>query len=211
MPELTDEWCKNSCDCENVQALRDQIAESIANEKLNNLQRNKSIACLEELSGRLEGDIPEDVVSDATTKALTNLYNNLQAQGITLDQYLKFTGVSPDKFYEDMQEQGKELAKQDMALDALARALNMECTDEDISAAFEEAGVEDPEALRAEWVAEHRISVLREEILRDKAAKWLYENAEVEYIDASEETEEAEEADAESEPEAEATSEADAE
>ena len=29
------------------------------------------------------------------------------------------------------------------------------------------------------------MSVLREEILRDKAAKWLYENAKIEFVEAS--------------------------
>lgn len=204
MPELTDEWCKNSADVENVEALRKQVAEGIVSDKQGTFERDKSLACLEELASRLEGEVPTEVKEDATTKALRNLYTNLQAQNITLEQYLMYTGQNAETFSEDMTKQGELVAKQDMALDALARALELEVTDEDIDEAFAESGSDDAETLRAEWEAEHRMSVLREEILRDKAAKWLYENAKIEFVEG----EKAEEAPAEEPAEAEEAEEA---
>jgi len=192
MPELTDEWAKNNCDVENVEALRKQVAEGIEADKQQNYERDKSIACLDALAERIDGEIPREVIEDATTTALRNFYMNLQNQGFTLDQYLMATGQSADSFYNDMQEQGEELAKQNMALDALARHLELEVTDEDIDEAFAEADTEDKDALRKQWEDDHRMAVLREEILRDKAAKQLYADAKVTFSeDAGEDDEEA--------------------
>ncbi len=203
VPELTDEWAKENCDAENVEELRKQVGESIAADKQRNAERDKNVACLKELVKRLEGEVPDYMKAEETTKALRNVYMNLQAQGYTLDQYLMATAQSAEQFYQDMEERGIVLAKQNLALDALARAHGMECTEDDLKEAFEGAGVDDVETLRAQWEEEHRMSVLREEIVRDKAAKWLQENANVEYVDSLPEEDEAEEpAEAETETEA---------
>ncbi|MGI6220548.1 MAG: trigger factor [Coriobacteriales bacterium] len=179
VPELTDEWVKKTLDIDTVEALREQTREQLVNEKKGSYERNKSFACLEALTERLEGEVTPEVVAEAGTKALRNFYMSLQASGYTLDQYLMATGTDAQTFYNDMEEQGKELAKQNMALDALARALEIEVTEDDIMEAFSEAEDATPEELRAEWENEHRMATLREEILRDKAAKWLYENAKI--------------------------------
>ena len=186
MPELTDEWCQQVADCENIEALRKQVGASIATEKENRVERNKNIECLDELSSRLQGDIPEEVLQDCQAQVIRSLFSNLQEQGYTLDQYLMATGQDPQAFSAEMEEQGKQLAKQDMALDALARGLELEVTEEDIAAAFADAEVEDPAAVREQWETEHRMATLHEQILRDKAAKWLYANAEVEFVSEEE-------------------------
>ena len=202
IPELTDEWVKENCDVEDIAALREQVGDSITSSKSQNLERDKSIACLEELTSRLVGEIPSYLQAQESTRALTNFYNNLQQQGFTLDQYLEAVGETSDEFYEAMSQQGEILAKQDLALDALAREQGIEVTEEDIDDAFANSGVEDPDGLRREWEEEYKMSTLREEILRDKTAQWLYTNAEVEFVDElpekePEEPEDAEEAAAE--------------
>ncbi len=194
MPELTDEWVKNTSDAEDVAGLRKQVGESIAAEKESRIDRNKSIECLEVLAERLEGEPTEEVIRECQNKALRNLYANLEAQGITLDQYLMFTGHKAEDFMKDIEEQGKMLAKQDMALDALAKALGCDVTEEDIDTAFKESNLDDPAATRKQWEQEHRMATLREEIRRDKAAKWLYENAKVTFVDPNKSTEKDKEA-----------------
>ncbi len=177
VPELTDEWVKRTLDIDSVEALREQTREQLTTEKQGAYDRKKSYACLEALSERLEGEVPPEVVADAGTTALRNFYMSLQASGYTLDQYLMATGTDAQTFYNDMEEQGRQLGKQNMALDALARELGLEVTEEDIVEAFSEAEDATPEELRAEWEKEHRMATLYEEVLRDKAARWLYDNA----------------------------------
>lgn len=188
MPELTDEWVQKTSEAENVEGLRKQIGESIAAEKESRLDRNKSIECLEALAARLEGEPSDEMIQDAQTTALRNLYINLSDQGISLDQYLKITGRDSREFAEDMQRQGVELAKQELALDALARSLELEVSEEDIDKAFEDVA-DDPQTARKEWEADHKMALLKEQILRDKAAKWLYENAKVSYTVVEDEDE----------------------
>lgn len=204
VPELTDEWAKENCDVEDVEALRKQVGEGITTDKEARAKRDKTVACLKELVKRLEGaEVPEYMKAEETTKALRNVYMNLQAQGYTLDQYLMATGQNADEFYHDMENQGETAAKQSLALDALARALQIECTEDDVKEAFEGSGADDPAAIREEWENDHRMSVLREEIVRDKAAKWLQENAIVEYVDSLPEEEDDEADDSADDAEAE--------
>ena len=68
-------------------------------------------------------------------------------------------------------------------LDAIARELKIEVTEDDINAEFEKAGVKDVEASKAEFIADGRMPAVRESIRRSKAVDHLVENAKVTEVD----------------------------
>ena len=76
-----------------------------------------------------------------------------------------------------------DVARESLALDALARELKLEVTDEDIDEEFKSAGVEDVEASKAAFVAEGRMPAVRDSIRRSKAVDWLVETAKVTEVD----------------------------
>ncbi len=196
VPELTDEWVKENCGVDSVDKFREQIATEIAKNKKIESDTLKVEACLEELASRLEGDAPDYMIEAETSKILRRIYTQLQSQGYTLDQYLMVTSTTPDDFYEDTKKKAKLSAKECLALDALARAQKIECTEEDLQDTFEKVDPDNADELRREWESEYQMSVLREEVIRDKASKWLSENAIVEYVDElPEKVEEPEDAD----------------
>ena len=88
-----------------------------------------------------------------------------------------------EAFLADLHRQADDVARESLALDALARKLEIEVTDEDVDAEFARAGVEDPEASKAAFVAEGRIPAIRDSIRRSKACDWLVETAVVTEVD----------------------------
>ena len=87
--------------------------------------------------------------------------------------------LNSEQFKEDMKKQAKDLVKQDLALDAWARHFNIEATDEEITAEFEKANVDDPAAVEAEWRESGRIPMIREGVLRTKAMFEIVDGAKV--------------------------------
>ena len=70
-----------------------------------------------------------------------------------------------------------------LALDALARQLNIEVTDEDVDAEFERAGIQDVAASKAAFLSEGRMPAVRDSIRRSKAVDWLVDTAVVTEVD----------------------------
>ena len=83
----------------------------------------------------------------------------------------------------DLHRQANDVARESLALDALARHLEIEVSDEDVDKEFVDAGVEDVEASKAQFVADGRMPAVRDSIRRSKAVDWLVENAKVTEVD----------------------------
>ena len=190
VPEVTDEWAKEQMGFEGVEDLRTRIAESIASQKADMMPRLKENACLYALAERVETEVPEALREDAEASLIQDFFQQLQSQGMTFDVYLAQQGITPDQFKADVKEQALDMSKQDLALDAWARHFGMEATAEDVTEEFAKSGVEDPEALQAEWRANGQLHMVRQGVLRTKAVKDIMDKAVVSELDPSKKDEE---------------------
>ncbi|MGI6046164.1 MAG: trigger factor [Eggerthellaceae bacterium] len=179
LPEITDEWTKDTIGFDTVEKLRTQIAESITEEKDRQFPGIKETRCLNELADRLQGDVPESMCEDAERNLLTDFFNQLQSQGASFDMYLAQQGISADQFSEDVKKQALDMTKQDLALDAWAKHTGIEVSDEDVHKEFVDSGVENPEKLEDEWRGEGRLHLVRQGIKRARAAKEVMDSAKV--------------------------------
>ena len=177
LPELTDEWVQNKIGVDTVEDLRQELAEEIESQQENVLPRLKESRALTALAERLEGEIPEAVIEEAEGTLLQDFFGQLQRQGMTLDKYLEVSGISSQQFRDDVKKQAEEMSKQDFALDAYAAHAGIEATDEDIRKEFVEAGAEDPDGLMEQWHQNGQMYMVRQGVLRQKAAAEVVENA----------------------------------
>ncbi|MDY2776821.1 MAG: trigger factor [Collinsella sp.] len=184
VPELTDEFVKESFGFDGIEAMRDAIkleVEADKGSKLPSLKENRVVAKLAERLDleELDADYEQSVFSELGQSFL----QNLSARGMTLDTWLTANGLTSEAFIADLHRQANDVARESLALDALARELKIEVTDEDIDHEFENAGVEDVEASKASFLAEGRMPAVRDSIRRSKAVEWLVENAKVTEVD----------------------------
>ncbi len=177
LPEVTDEWAKETLGFEDVADLRKRVAESITAQKQSMMPGLKERACLNALAERVDIEAPASMCSAAETNLLQELFQQLQASGMSFDAYLQAMGMKADSFKEDIKLQAADTVKQDLALDAWARHFGMTVTDEEVSEEFVKAGVEDPKALEAEWRQMGQLHMVREGVLRSKAVADVMEKA----------------------------------
>ena len=113
-----------------------------------------------------------------------NFLQNLSARGMTLDTWLSANGLTSEAFIADLHQQANDVARESLALDALAREL------EDRG---HRGGRHDNEfaapvfrtiaASKAAFLADGRMPAVRDSIRRSKAVDWLVEGAEVTEVD----------------------------
>ncbi|WP_273384031.1 trigger factor [Enorma phocaeensis] len=198
VPELTDELAKDAFGFDDIAAMRDAVKIEIDQDKkaqLPGLKENRAVAALAE---RLELEEVDADYAETVFKELGQTFlQNIAARGMNLDQWLQANRITSEQFIADLHHQADDVARESLALDALARHLEIEVTEEDVDKEFENAGVEDAEASKASFIAEGRMPAVRDSIRRSKACDWLVENAQVTEVDQTAKTDEAPEGDAE--------------
>ncbi len=184
LPELTDEFVKESFGFDDIAAMRDAVKLELEQDKQSRLPQLKENRAVEKLAERLElEEMDADYEQSVFSELGQNFLSNLASRGMSLDQWLQANGLSSEQFIADLHRQADDVARQSLALDALARELKIEVTDEDIEAEFKRAGVEDIEASRTQFAAEGRMPAIRDSIRRSKACDHLVENAKVTEVD----------------------------
>lgn len=189
LPELNDQWAKDTLGFDTLEAVREQVRNSIDAQKAAMLPRMKEGRILEALAARATAEAPEGMVEEAESNLLQDFFRQLQAQGMSFDMYLNQAGITPDQFKADVKQQAADVAKQDLALDAWAKHEGIEATDEDVVAEFAASGVEDPAKTVEEWRAAGNLHFVRQGILRTKAVTRLMDEAVVTEVEPGSEDE----------------------
>ena len=184
LPELTDEFVSENFGFDTIAAMREGVKEELEGDKtskLPGLKENRAVAALSE---RLELEkVDEDYEQSVFSELGQTFLQNLSSRGMTLDVWLQASGLTSEAFIADLHRQANDVARESLALDALARHLEIEVTDEDVDKEFVDAGIEDVEASKAQFVADGRMPAVRDSIRRSKAVDWLVENAKVTEVD----------------------------
>ena len=183
-PELTDEVAKKNFGYDDIDTLRNAVKEEIENDKKTSLPNLKEDRVVEAVGATLKLDeVPSEYQNEIFNELATEFLNRLQSQNISLDMFLNARGIKPDDFIADLHSQAEERARQSLALDAMARKLGMEATDEDVRNEFVKAGIEDVEDEIENWRNQGRLPAIHDSIKRTKALDWLVENATVTEVD----------------------------
>lgn len=132
----------------------------------------------EALAELVTEDIPEQLVAAEMQERLQDMAMRLEAQGLSLDQWLQFSGTEPDQFIADLRQMAERSARVDLALRAIATAEAIAAAEEDLELEFEavaERVDQDAEVVRDQLTEAGHLPALRVDIAKRKALDWLTE------------------------------------
>ncbi len=179
VPELTDEFVATvSPDDGTVEKYRESTRENLLEQKqlaidnqrdtdiLNKVVDNADIVC---------STASIDEAYDTQLKAYTNM---LSAYGVDLATYASLIGKDEDSFKQEIREEAKEMAKQSLVLDEIAKEENITVNDEDKEALAKLYGYDSLDAmLQNDNITQEMVD---ETALMKKTLDFLVENANIE-------------------------------
>jgi trigger factor len=121
-------------------------------------------------------------VNDELRSRAENLVNGLQAQGVSMEQYLAMTGQDPATLTEGLKESAARAVKVDLALRSVAEAESIEASDDDLEAEYRRIAVQvnqKPNQVRKAYERNDAVSGLRAEVRKAKALDWLLHHVEI--------------------------------
>lgn len=179
LPELDDDFASDVSDFDTLAEYREDVKKNLEERKEANAKREKVDAVVEAVIADAKMDIPEAMI-ETTQRQLMNEYaQNMQAQGLSLEQYMKYTGLDADTLMEQLRPQAEDRIKGRLVLEAVAKAENITVTEEDyeeeVKSMAEAYGIE-PEKAK-EMLGESAKKSIMEDIAIRKAQEFVVENA----------------------------------
>ena len=94
-------------------------------------------AILDAVVEGLEAEIPEAMFENKIDEMVSDFDYRLSSQGMSLDLYLQYTGMTMEKFRESFKEGAEKQVKMRLALEKIAELENIEVSDEEVEAELE--------------------------------------------------------------------------
>ncbi len=137
LPELDDEFAKDASEFDTIDELKADIKAKIQ-ERLNVQAENEyEEKLIEALIEKLEGNIPEAMFVNETENFVRDFDNRLRSQGMDMNLYLKYTGMTLDALREQMRPQAERQVKARLALETIASIEGAVATEEEINAEYQ--------------------------------------------------------------------------
>jgi trigger factor len=127
-------------------------------------------------------EIPEPLVADEMERRLHDLVHRLEAQGVTIPQYLAATGQEQQAFLDTLRATSTDAVRADLALRAVVSQEEIEASDDDVSQEIERLAERleaKPDRVRKDLERRGAIEALRSDLARGKALRFLVDHAEV--------------------------------
>lgn len=182
LPELDDEFASEASEFDTLEELRADYARRLSQVKKARANMALREKVGEALADLVDDEIPEALIAAEMRERLNDLGLRLQAQGVSLEQWLGLSGRTQEQLLEELREAAVTSAKVDLALRAVADAEGLEATDDDLDAEYEAASARlgiDPAKMRAEFERSGQVQAVRSDIRKRKALDWLVETVEI--------------------------------
>jgi trigger factor len=182
LPEVTDEWASEVSEFDTVEELRADIRKRV--ELVNTMQaqvaaRDKVLDAVAEL---VTIDLSDALVQREMEQRLHDIAHRLDAQGVTIQQYLEASGLEEQAFVQQVRTAAEQGVRTDLALRAIAAQEGIVATDEELDdevARLAERMEEKPKKVRRDLERRGILEAVRSDIARGKAVRYLVDNAEV--------------------------------
>ena len=137
LPELDDDFAQDVSNFDTIAEYKEDLKKKLTENKEEALKREREEAVIGKIIENAQMDIPEQMV-DAQTRQMTQEFaQSLSSQGLSIDQYMQFTGLTPQKMIEELKPQALKRIQSRLVLEAVVAAENIETTEEELDKEIE--------------------------------------------------------------------------
>ncbi len=179
LPELDDEFAAQASEFETMAAWRDDLVTRMTEVRKAQSQMLVREKIGEALAELVTDELPEPLVAAEMNERLQDMAMRLQAQGLSLEQWLQFSGTDTEQFLDDLKTTAERSARVDLALRAIALAEAIEVLEEDLDLEFEAVASrvqQESDVVRTQLTEAGHLPALKTDISKRKALDWLTES-----------------------------------
>jgi trigger factor len=180
LPALNDDFAKDVSEFETLLELRLDIRKKLQGMKEAAVDRRYRTLAVKMAADNASLELPDAVVDQQARDMVEDFAHSLAHQGTDLSQFMQITGQSVERMMADVRPQAEDQVRQTLVLDAVAETEGLEISEEELDKRLEEMAaatrMEAP-AFRAALEESGRMRSVRQQLLREKAADLIVEQA----------------------------------
>ena len=134
LPELNDEFAADTTEFNTLDELKADLRTKLEEEAKNRAEAEMRNSLVEKVSEATELEVPEAMIEAQLDNMMMELNYQLQYQGLQLQQLLEMTGRTIEELKAERREEATKLVKSSLILEAIAKAENVEVSEEEIEA-----------------------------------------------------------------------------
>ena len=134
LPELNDEFAGEVSEFETLAEYKEDVKKKLAEKKETEAKNMKEDAVVDAIIAEAQMEIPDAMVETQQRQMVEDFAQRIQSQGITMDQYMQFTGVTAAKLMDQVKPQALKRIQSRLVLEAVVAAEEMTATEEEFDA-----------------------------------------------------------------------------
>lgn len=132
LPEADDEFASEVSEFDTYKAYWEDVKKGIKARKESEGKQKREDQAVEQAVANAEMDIPEAMIQAQADQMANDFAQRIQQQGLSLEQYFQFTGLSEEKMMEELKPQAEKRIRTRLVLEAIVKAENIEVSEEQV-------------------------------------------------------------------------------
>ncbi len=179
LPELDDEFAGEVSEFETMDEYKADIKAKLSETKQQQATTENENNVVEKVVANASMEIPEAMIEEQVSDTLDNYARRMQSQGLTMEQYMQFTGMTVERMREDIRPQAEKRIRTRLVLEAVVAAENLEAPEAAVEAEIKRMADNykmEPERAR-ELLGEEGLRRLKEDLAVQEAVDFLVAEA----------------------------------
>ena len=179
LADLDDDFASDVSSYDTFAEYKESVKKNLSDKKADDAKKAKEDAAVNAIIEDSEIEIPEMMLATQQREMLDEFAQRLRYQGMNIEQYFKYTGMNAEMMMDQIKPQAEQKIKTQLVLEAVAKAENIEVTDEDVEAEIKK--IADNYKMEVEKVKETlgagNEDAIKKDIAMQKAIDFITENA----------------------------------
>lgn len=179
LPELDDEFASEVSTFDTLAEYREDVKKTLTQQKADAAKSAKEEAVIEAVVEDAKMEIPDAMLETEQRQMVDEFAQRMQMQGLTMEQYMQFTGTNPQMLLEQAKPQALKRIQSRLVLEAVAKEENLAADDAEFEAEIKDMAEKyqmEPDKIKDMLGERGRKQVLEDLAIR-KAVDFLVENA----------------------------------
>ena len=179
LPELIDEFASEVSDFDTLDEYKADIRKKLQEKKEQDAKVENENNVIEKVVENAQMELPQPMVDTQAREMVENYARRLQSQGLNINDYMKYTGMTPEKLMEQMRPEAEKRIKTRLVLEKVVEVENVEVSDEKLDEQINEiaASYKLEGAKLKEMMGEREKEQIREDLKVQAAIDLLVEQA----------------------------------
>ena len=179
LPELNDEFASEVSDFDTLDEYKADIRKKLQEKKEQDAKVENENNVIEKVVENAQMELPQPMVDTQAREMVENYARRLQSQGLNINDYMKYTGMTPEKLMEQMRPEAEKRIKTRLVLEKVVEVENVEVSDDKLDEQINEiaASYKLEGAKLKEMMGEREKEQIREDLKVQAAIDLLVEQA----------------------------------